>query len=383
MATNTRSRTNISEPEEPTQQIHTISTDSTIIRTGTREGQKLNDLPKFRGNRRNRDTFQQNVEVKSYFRNLENYFFNNKINSDAEKRHILYATVDKEHGDGAKVFHAYLKDKLSYEEVVKLIKRAYMSNSERGLPDAMNDLLETATETETGLMEKLVDIRNDVENIIEAYMEDESVKRNGISATTTLLTNTGKQIDLTDLLLNMGLKLYVSWKAHPSVYDTCRGVGPEQQPSELITAIINGTGEHNSRKRRKRIDEELKRQEDTVFEIKDRDAGKKCGKCGKTNHSTKDCKSHINCKYCGKPGHVSKECRKRLRDTLHCNRCDRSGHEEENCYAKTKNKKGRDPKNGQKNEKSKNSKKNRVRAITELEDPDESSDTSSSEEGNQ
>nr|XP_011459365.1 PREDICTED: uncharacterized protein LOC105349941 [Fragaria vesca subsp. vesca] len=38
---------------------------------------------------------------------------------------------------------------------------------------------------------------------------------------------------------------------------------------------------------------------------------KKCAKCNKDNHSTKNCKAHLKCTFCGFKGHVIEDCRKR------------------------------------------------------------------------
>ncbi|KAL6276449.1 hypothetical protein ACE6H2_020050 [Prunus campanulata] len=46
-------------------------------------------------------------------------------------------------------------------------------------------------------------------------------------------------------------------------------------------------------------------------ETEPEDGGLRCGKCNKTNHSTKNCRAHLKCTFCGWKGHSFEYCRKR------------------------------------------------------------------------
>ncbi|KAB2603950.1 hypothetical protein D8674_038728 [Pyrus ussuriensis x Pyrus communis] len=49
----------------------------------------------------------------------------------------------------------------------------------------------------------------------------------------------------------------------------------------------------------------------TNREAESEDHGTRCGKCNKTNHTTKNCRAHLKCTFCGWKGHTFDFCRKR------------------------------------------------------------------------
>ena len=55
----------------------------------------INDLPKFRGNATHNefDTFVQGINVKTFFRSLDNHFEQNKITDNAAKLRLLFAQI--------------------------------------------------------------------------------------------------------------------------------------------------------------------------------------------------------------------------------------------------------------------------------------------------
>ncbi|XP_048442487.1 uncharacterized protein LOC125478376 [Pyrus x bretschneideri] len=46
-------------------------------------------------------------------------------------------------------------------------------------------------------------------------------------------------------------------------------------------------------------------------ELETENGGPRCGRCSKTNHSTKNCRAHLKCTFCGWKGHTFEYCRKR------------------------------------------------------------------------
>ena len=372
------------ENSDQTDQQHDVSTiNDRTSRSVRLENQHFKHLPKFRGNRIGNEQFQQGIDVRSFFRTLENYFFNNRVTCDEDKKHILYATIDKDQGDAFTMVETYMKDELTYEEMEAAFKEAYVSVADRGMPEAIKDLLATINGSYPNFKMELCHVRNNLGTLLETNLNRECIKEQGISKTSLISTTNGKPpVQLMDFLLNMGMVMYSAWRTQPRVFDEAKQINSEKQPAELISMLIRTSDEHALRESRKKNTPKRKTEE-VVYKIRENE---QCGKCGRTNHATKDCKANVQCTFCKYKGHTAKECRKRKRQELFCEECGINGHNEETCWKRNKkgNKKDTERKTKNKKEwKNKGNKGNKVRQITELEDPDESDEEDSDEEESQ
>ena len=228
MSRHTRSGSQMENTDE-TEQQHVSTINDRTLRSARLENQNFKHLPKFRGNRRGNEQFQHGIDIKSFFRTLENYFFNNRVTCDEDKKHILYATIDKDQGDAFKMVQTYMKDELTYEEMETAFKEAYLSISDRGMPEAIKDILVNVTDTNENFNEELCDIRNNLETLLETNLDRPCIKELGITKTSTISINNGKPpVQLMDFLLNMGMVMYSAWRTPPRVFDKIRTISPKK-----------------------------------------------------------------------------------------------------------------------------------------------------------
>jgi hypothetical protein len=103
----------------------------------------LNDLPKFSGNpRRGEKQGDGGLDVKVFFRTLENYFNRKNITSDSKKIMVMYALIDQHKGDARDLISCYSGKKVTFKEVENEFLSMYPNFSTTEFRHAARTILE-------------------------------------------------------------------------------------------------------------------------------------------------------------------------------------------------------------------------------------------------
>ena len=119
----------------------------------------LPDLPFFRGNAREgeKDFTDGGINVRTFFRTLDNYFAQQKITDDAAKVRVVFAQVDKTRGNAIHLVTCYAGRDITYEALQRQFLQCYPNFNKTEVTHASKEVLKNK------LLEKYV-YKQDLKN---------------------------------------------------------------------------------------------------------------------------------------------------------------------------------------------------------------------------
>lgn len=313
----------------------------------------LTDLPKFRGNpRRGEANFHPGINVRTFFRTLDNYFSSNRICDDAKKTQILFAQIDKEHGDAIELANCYAGRGSTYAEMQADFLDMYPNFAKTEYRHAARSVMNTKLAL-SEIFNGMTKLECQTRALVEAYISNPAMLNLGIVEETEL---DELDIRLTCILQNFAIHLFTATQLPDGVYDKIANITPDVSSTKFMSKVVQVAErarvlrEDNFKMACKKKETE----EEVMFPIsnlespgpssQNRPPNFKCFRCNNPGHYARDCRAKPVCKFCKLKGHTLQECRKRLQQRANqtnpiCSFCSKVGHEVANCFLKKNNSK--------------------------------------------
>ena len=145
----------------------------------------LNDLPKFSGNPIPGDPKgMSSVDVRTFFRSLENHFAAHGISTDDQKIRILFGLVDKYHGDALRLARCFSGKTSSYQEIKESFFNAYpnfVASDFNQASTAALEALKNLRDSES-TFDGLTRLETTTEAVVDAYLKKQALVAAGIRA---------------------------------------------------------------------------------------------------------------------------------------------------------------------------------------------------------
>ena len=332
----------------------------------------LNDLPKFSGNARATDkNFRPGINVKNFFRTIENHFAANNINDDAKKVQILFALISKEQGDALDLINCFAGKTDNFETIKATFLSCYPNFSTSEFTHAVQTVIQHKLENPS-LFCGLTKLETITRALVESYLDSSNMKKTGLGLETKIPVKKKKEkkegegedsddsdsgdeeqteIELTNVLQNLLMHMVLSTQLHKKVYKKVSGIMPGTSSTTFMATAVKAA------ERQKLLDKDEQNKKgrgstktpEVIFKVENNEYRKPqaglenngkgksiptCFRCNKRGHMAKECRSSVpeqgtdNCSRCGKKGHSHHECY--LKNTK-CSFCKRTGHLQKVC----------------------------------------------------
>ena len=307
------------------------------------------ELPTFRGNPKpnERGSPPPGVNIKTFFRALDNHFIQQGIQSDEEKLRILYAQIDKTSGDAIDLVNCYAGRSVRYQDARAEFMAMYPDFHRTEFSHAARSYLGT-TVAQPNYFCGMTRLENVSRALVEAYIQGPAIRNVPMDMDSGVLIPAENPNDPPRLLLcidiiqNILMHIFMATQLPDKVYDKINSVTPVHTSTSFMAEAVKLAEKDRlntaSRQRRPRDNN------DTLYTIQTNDtkpqptsAKRECYRCGKPGHFQTRCNATIYCSFCALIGHNAKQCRKRAQDgTVYCSKCLRCGHEAQECRARSR-----------------------------------------------
>jgi len=303
------------------------------------------DLPKFRGNpKRGEIGFTPGVDVKTFFRSLDNHFSQKNITDNDAKVRTVFAQIDKERGNAIDWANMYAGKCAKYEDVKAEFFHAYPNFISSEFRHAANALADISIHTDDTFSDA-TRLEVYTRALVEAFVNKREMNALGITSETEIDIVGAQTITVPELLQNMILHMIVAQSVPIHIYEKLTGITPNISSTNFMALVIENTSrqtvEEGLRRRnaKKKIDENQ-----AVFKIERSsqkenyyNKSKTCYKCGMKNHISKDCRVDTYCSHCKVKSHNTSVCRKKKAHGKYCAICKRKdSHDTKDCYSNKK-----------------------------------------------
>lgn len=347
----------------------------------------LQNLPRFRGNLRSHevDSPTPSLNVRTFFRSIENYFENNRIVGNDQKIRILFEQIDKTSGDAIDLVNCYAGRSVSYEDVREDFLQMYPEFRRTEFRHAAFNLMNLKV-NETSLFCGMTRLENATRAITEAYLNRESMRNlpMDIDSSVDLGDDSDVEITCQDLLQNFLMHMFLATQVDSKVYDKLSDLTPDVSSTKFMSKTVQLAEKQRLLKLEGKKSKEAKTESSDVLYKVETKSERKCYGCNKPGHFKQDCPTNEFCKYCKTKGHEIQKCRKRVANnisyctkcmkvgheaklcrSLKCTICGKMGHEQQNCWNKVRNQTPRHSTNNN----PQNKRNENIRVIEDLDDP--------------
>lgn len=343
----------------------------------------LDGLPTFRGNPRPNevDTFTPSVNVKTWFRALDNHFLQNDIYSDEAKLRILFAQVDKNSGDALELVSVFCGKNVTYEEVREDFLSIYPNFVRSEFRHAARSILKLDVHSPTLLL-GMTSLETHSRALVEAYLNKPQMTelqlghdcrldrvitdpydretRPTVWKTTSRLEEeadehsrtpspatpprsreiTTHTVMLSDVLQNLVLHLFTAAQFKDHIYDKLSTITPLTKSTKFMSMSVQLAEKEKlvrseGKKSKQHDHTEVLYNLNTEQRPAAAQNARACYTCGKTGHFARECRSKLSCKYCKFNGHGTDKCQKRIKNGVQfCTKCNTLGHEAKECKVK-------------------------------------------------
>ena len=308
----------------------------------------VGDMPKFKGRARPGETnFKEGVNVRTFFRSLENMFLTRNIVDDDTKVRICFQFIDKERGDACLVMDGFAGRRTQFKIIKECFLRQYPVFTKTEFPLAAtavlgSDILKPSIYCGINALEKTT------RAFSEAYLNSPGMKESGVTMETKMKVRrkdeegVEREVDVyaEELIQNCMMHTMLATQLPTETYKKfLEKKKLKLESMELASEAISVTERELSMKAMKQKNK-IKQGDEVLYEIK---SEIKCFNCKLKGHIAKDCKSKPICRRCREPGHIAKECKQgeKSQTKKYCYFCKKPGHLESNCYRKAKARPGR------------------------------------------
>lgn len=314
----------------------------------------LNDLPKFKGDQKPGDTnFQPGINVKTFFRTLDNHFKQQSIDNDQTKLQVLYALIDKEQGNAIDLVTCYAGKDAQYEDVKSEFMLMYPNFTASEFSYAARTALNNNI-NDPSIFCGMTKIQTQTQALVESYLSHPEMTKVGLLPeceieTVILYPGGGGEsgpytISIQQLLQNFSMHLFTATQLPNSTYDKLAGITPNVSSTRFMSLTVRAAqkqelDESYKCKKKPVIDKnqvifQVQKREQQTYSKQRGDNKKACFRCGNTNHISKDCRVETYCSFCKIKGHTLKVCRKKKSQGKFCATCKKANsHDTKDCYS--------------------------------------------------
>jgi hypothetical protein len=200
----------------------------------------LNGLPKFSGNPKKGEMRDQGgINVKTFFRSLENYFNREGVTSNSKKLEIMYALIDTEKGDAIDLMACYSGKKVSFKEVETEFLSMYPNFTTTEFRHAARTILD-AKVTEPSIFSGMTKLETQSLAVVEAYVNNSTMAEAGIQIETHVGTTPEDEnpILVAELLQNFMMHLIMATQLPKKTYDTVARVTPRTTSTKFMSIAV-------------------------------------------------------------------------------------------------------------------------------------------------
>ena len=141
----------------------------------------INDLPHFRGNpREGEKDWEESIDVRTFFRTLENYYELHGIVDDKKKIRILFSQIDKNKGDAIKFCNVFAETKGSFEEMKTIFLNMYPSFNKTEFKHAEIALKEFQIASRT-IFSEMMRLESQTRALVDAYSSSKPMREVGLT----------------------------------------------------------------------------------------------------------------------------------------------------------------------------------------------------------
>ena len=341
----------------------------------------LDNLPRFAGARKATDTaYKTSLNVRTFFRSLDNYFAQNNISDNAKKVQVLFAQVEKDHGNAIDLINCYVGVDAKYEDIRQEFLHMYPNFIATDIVYAAKAVLDLDI-TKPDLFSGMTILEKQGKALVEAYLNNPEIMKDlGIDKETKIKTGTGeteKTVLVLNLLHNFVMQIVMARQLPPKAYEQLSKFTAAKTSTKLMSETVFLIEKENLRK-----SIHTQKSPEGTNEIawhlastaappyvrapakakgpsnpyaqgnNNSNNSKACFGCNKGGHFRRECRSSP-CMICNKPGHVAKECRNKSGGSFnnktggqspfnqsngkpkrYCGYCKKTNHNTNDCYAR-------------------------------------------------
>lgn len=326
----------------------------------------LNDLPKFKGNKRPGEShFQPGINVKTFFRTLDNYFRQQAIShdNDQKKLQVLYALIDKEQGNAIDLVTCYAGKDVRYEDVKAEFLFMYPNFTASEYRHAARTVLESNI-ANTSTFCGMTKLETQTQALVESYLANPAMTKIGLipeSEVMTIITPHDDEapqpgpytITVPELLQNFSMHLIMSNQLPNQTYDKIANITPNVSSTRFMSLAVQAAEKQTLEESYRRKNNSYKKVADAnqvIFQVQQSEKReqtvnrtqkgaiqKECFRCGDLKHLSKQCRVETYCSFCKLKSHNLKACRKRKAQGKYCSWCKReNSHDTKDCYSAKK-----------------------------------------------
>ena len=261
----------------------------------------LNDLPKFRGAPRanETDTFVEGIDVRTFFRSLENHFSHHNITTDEAKLRIVFNQIDKDTGNAIDLITCYAGRDVEYEDVREEFLEMYPALGRTEFRYAAKSLLATNVTKPTHFC-GMTRLETHTRALTEAYYLCNS-NLEEISVTQTSAIAIGGADDdnllLSDLVHTLMMHLILADQLENKLYDKVKAVTPLTSSTRFMTKVVHEAAKTAQIQKDQRRSSRPTEPNEVLYNMKSRSENPKAG----VNKA-----AHIVCFNCSKTGHYQR-----------------------------------------------------------------------------
>jgi hypothetical protein len=203
----------------------------------------LNDLPKFSGNpKKGEIQFKVGLNVKTFFRSLDNYFTSHDVTADGKKLEIMYALIDTTKGDAVDLMACYSGKKVTFKEVETEFLAMYPNFTATEFRHAARTILESKV-TEPSIFSGMTKLETQSLAVIEAYVNTSAMEEAGIKVDTHVgPTPEGTNpILVVELLQNFMMHLMMATQLPKKTYDNVAKVTPVITSTKFMSLAVKAS----------------------------------------------------------------------------------------------------------------------------------------------
>ena len=350
----------------------------------------LAELPKFSGNPRPDETKRYGVDVRTFFRSLDNYFLQNNITDDNKKITTVLSLIDKEKGNALGLTNNFAGRVFTYHQMRQDIIKAYPNFSATDFIHAARSVIDLNLK-KYDIFTGMSKLECHSRALVESYLSNPANTRLGLTLDTAIEPIPGcPRITIAELMQNLIMHVVTCTQLEEESYDRIANISSAVPSTSLMAEAVNSEERRQSRLKKKPRANERPNEviwavhgsdtpaapERPAYPLYKREGSKRrsqppparesqgspreitcytcgkrghfsrdcrersntCSRCGDNRHSTRECRaSNLECDYCNAKGHNARACRKRAAQAKnkgkHCTRCGkRDSHVAKDCY---------------------------------------------------